>query len=248
MMTRRMRALAWILGAGAVFALFAGCSHKKAAPVLHATAAGTDLAESSGGKQIGAPGSTLAQPLVVQVNDKQGNSVTGALVSFWGPAGTLFDPPQIVTDSNGQASTQVTLGNIAGRYDLTASSADAGGKAFVLTVAEFAAGYQQQLGREIEETYCARCHDPESTTQRVSNYDNLAVKPHPFSEGDTLNKIGDSDLLAVISHGGQSMNMSSLMPPYGSTLSKSELQSLIAYIRLVADPPYKPAGVVYAKH
>jgi mono/diheme cytochrome c family protein len=203
--------------------------------------------ESSGGKQLGSPGTTLTQPLVVQVNDKQGNSVTGALVSFSGPRGVQFDPPKVLTDSSGQASTQVTLGSIAGRYDLTAASNDAAGKAFVLNVTELAVGYQQQVGYQIEETYCARCHDPESTTQRVSNFDNLAVKPHPFSEGDVLNKLSDADLAAIIGHGGQAVNGSALMPPYGATLSKSEIQSLIAYIRLVVDPPFKPAGVVYAK-
>jgi hypothetical protein len=237
----------WIFAMAAV-ALSMGCSNRHvAAPALHATAAGAALVESSGGKQLGSPGTTLAQPLVVQVNDKQGNSVTGSLVNFSGPAGVAFDPPQVVTDSSGQASTQVTLGGFAGRYDLTASSTDAAGKTFVLNVAEMAAGYQQQLGYEIEENYCARCHDQESTTQRVSNFDNLAVKPHAFSEGDALNKLSDSDLTAIISHGGPSVNLSALMPPYGATLSKPEQQALIAYIRLVADPPYKPAGVVYAK-
>lgn len=232
----------------ALVALTIGCSARHTtSPTVHATAAGAALVESSGGKQFGSPGTTLAQPLVVQVNDKQGNSVTGALVSFTAPAGVVFDPPQVLTDSSGQASTQVTLGGIAGRYDLTASSTDAAGKTFVLNVAELAAGYQQQLGHEIEENYCARCHDQESTTQRVSNFDNLAVKPHAFSEGDALNKLNDSDLTAIIGHGGQSVNLSALMPPYGATLSKSEVQALIAYIRLVSDPPYKPAGVVYAK-
>jgi mono/diheme cytochrome c family protein len=229
-------------------ALGGGCSHRhEATPMLHATATGSALVESSGGKQFGSPGTTLAQPLVVQVNDKEGNSVTGALVDFSGPAGVALDPPQILTDSSGQASTQVTLGGIAGRYDLTASTTDAGGKTFVLNIVELAGGYQQQLGREIEETYCARCHDPESTTQRVSNFENLAVKPHAFSEGDALNKLSGSDLTAIISHGGPSMNLSALMPPYGATLSKPEVQALISYIRLVSDPPYKPAGVVYAK-
>jgi mono/diheme cytochrome c family protein len=237
----------WISGMAAV-ALSTGCSNRHAAvPALHATSAGSALVESSGGKQLGSPGTTLAQPLVVQVNDKQGNSVTGALVNFSGPAGVVFDPPQVLTDSSGQASTQVMLGGIAGRFELTAASNDAAGKAVVLNVAELAAGYQQQSGHEIEETYCARCHDPESTTQRVSNFDNLAVKPHPFSEGDALNKLSDSDLTAIISHGGPSVNLSALMPPYGATLSKPEIQALIAYIRLVSDPPYKPAGVVYAK-
>jgi mono/diheme cytochrome c family protein len=242
-----MKALAWI-PAVLVLSPCAGCGHRHAAaPTLHATANGAALVESSGGKQVGAPGTTLAQPLVVQVNDKAGNSVTGALVTFSGPTGVLFDPPQGLSDSSGQASTQVTLGGVAGRYELTASSSDAGGKAFNLTIAELAAGYQQQVGLELAETYCGRCHDPESTTRRVSNYDNLSVKPHPFSEGDFLNKISDADINSIISHGGPSMSLSAQMPPWGATLTKPEIQALIAYIRLVSDPPYTPAGVVYAK-
>ncbi len=232
----------------AALTLCAGCKHRSApAPALHATAAGSALVESSGGEQLGTPGAMLPQPLVVQVNDAQGNSVTGALVSFSGPAGVIFDPAKSLTDSSGQATTNVTLGETAGRYELTASSPDKTGKQFLLNVSELAAGYQQQLGYQLQDKYCARCHDPESSPERVSNYDNLAVKPHPFTEGNTFNKLSGSDLTAIIAHGGPALNRSALMPPYGSTLSKSDVQALIAYIRLVSDPPYQPAGVVYAK-
>lgn len=242
-----MKSAAWIV-AIVLLGGCVGCAHRQVVvTALHATANGAALAESSGGKQVGAPGTALAQPLVVTVNDKSGNSVTGALVSFSGPAGVAFDPPQVLTDTSGQASTLVTLGGVAGRYELTASSNDAGGKAFTLSVVELAAGYQQQVGIAVTETYCVRCHDPESTTQRVSNYDNLTVKPHAFTEGDALNKLSDADLTAIINHGGTSMNLSAEMPPYGATLTKPEIQAVIAYIRLVSDPPYKAAGVVYAK-
>jgi hypothetical protein len=37
------------------------------------------------------------------------------------------------------------------------------------------------------------------------------------------------------------------MPAYGYTLSKAELQALMAYIRAVPDPPYHSPGLVYAK-
>jgi mono/diheme cytochrome c family protein len=225
----------------------AGCARKPAAPALHATAYGTALVESSGGKQLGFVGSALPQPIVVQVNDKKGNAVTGALVFFSGPAGVNFDPVQALTDSSGQVTAQVTLGGTSGSYELTATSAGQAGNSFVLSLTELAAGYQQRLGSELDQKYCARCHDPESSPQRVSNYDNLSVKPHAFSEGDTLNKLSDSDLVAIVGHGGQSMNRSALMPPYGATLSKDEMQALIAYIRLVSDPPYRLPGVVYAK-
>src|SRR5208283_4156861 len=101
--------------------LAAGCARKPApASAAKPTAFGAALVESSGGKQIGATGMVLAQPLVVQVNDEQGAAVTGALVEFSGPAGVGFDPPSGLTDSSGQLSTNVALGGMAGRYQLTA--------------------------------------------------------------------------------------------------------------------------------
>ena len=241
-----MKPHAWITVSLALSAC-AGCKHPSAPMGLHPTAAGTAIVESSGGAQLGYPSAALEQPLVVQINDKQGSSVAGAPVSFSGPADVVFNPTQALTDSSGQVSTQVTLGGIAGRYELTASSLDSAGKPLVLKIKELAAGYQQQLGFGLDQKYCAGCHDPESTSLRVSNYDNLEVKPHAFTEGDVLNKLNDSDLLAVIGHGGPALNRSPLMPPFGATLNKSEIQALVAFIRLVSEPPYKLPGTVYGK-
>ena len=226
----------------------AGCARKPGpASALKPTAFGAALVESSGGKQIGATGTVLAQPLVVQVNDEQGNAITGALVDFSGPAGVSFDPPSGLTDSSGQLSTNVDLGSMAGRYQLTAHTLAKTQKSVELKIQEIALGYQQELGFQLDTKYCARCHDPESTPERVSNYDNLEVKPHPFTEGDTLNQMSDADLTAIISHGGPALNKSALMPPYGYTLSKTEIEALISYIRLISDPPYHASGVVYAQ-
>jgi mono/diheme cytochrome c family protein len=225
-----------------------GCSRKtvSAAPP-GPTAFGAALVESSGGKQIGATGATLSQPVVVQVNDEQGTAVPGALVQFTGPVGVSFDPPSGITDSSGQISTNMALGVMAGRYQIVASTTTKAQKRVDLKLDEIALGYQQQLGYQLDDKYCARCHNPESTPERVSNYDNLEVKPHPFTEGDTLNKMTDADLLAIINHGGPALNKSALMPPYGYTLSKTEIQALISYIRLISDPPYQASGMVYAQ-
>jgi mono/diheme cytochrome c family protein len=226
----------------------AGCTRKPGpASALKPTGFGAALVESSGGKQIGATGMVLAQPLVVQVNDEQGTAVTGAFVEFSGPAGVSFDPPSGLTDSSGQLSTNVALGSMAGRYQLTARTSTKAQKSVELKAEEIALGYQQQLGFQLDDKYCASCHDPESTAERVSNYDNLEVKPHPFTEGDTLNKMSDADLIAIIGHGGPALNKSALMPPYGYTLSKTEIEALIAYIRLISDPPYHAPGMVYAQ-
>jgi mono/diheme cytochrome c family protein len=228
--------------------LLTGCSRKSKQPApLQATATGAAIVESSGGKQIGYAGMPLDQPVVVQVNDASGNGIAGAAVYFSGPSGVSFTPSSALTDSSGQLTTTVALGQQAGRYRLMASTQDASGKNIDLTIEEIALGYQQTVGAQLNAQYCVRCHDPESTPLRVSNMDNLSVKPHPFTEGETLNKISDADLVAMISHGGPALNKSPLMPPWGYTLSKSDIAALVSYIRAVSDPPYEAGGLVYAQ-
>jgi len=230
--------------------LATSCSPKSelAAALPKPTAFGAAIVESSGGKQIAQTGTLLPQPVVVQVNDEQGTAVAGALVEFGAAPGVTFDPPNGLTDSSGQVTTNVSLGGMAGRYQISASTFDKSHRKVELKRGEVALGYQQTLGRHLNDQYCERCHNPESTVERVSNYDNLEVKPHPFTEGDTLNKISDADLTAIISHGGPALNRSALMPAWGNTLSKSDIQALISYIRAVSDPPSRSAGPVYAKN
>ena len=232
----------------AVVLLTVGCSRRSKQPeALQPTASGAAIVESSGGKQIGYTGMPLDQPIVVQVNDANGSGVSGAAVYFSGPAGVTFTPAAALTDSSGQVTTNVSLGQQPGRYKFIASMRDATGKNAQVTIEEIALGYQQTLGAQLNAQYCIRCHDPESTPQRVSNMDNLGVKPHPLTEGDMLNKISDSDLVAIITHGGPALNKSTLMPPWGYTLSKTDVAALVSYIRAVADPPYQAGGLVYAQ-
>lgn len=229
-----------------VLLLNSACSRKsQSAALLKPTAFGATIVESSGGKQMAQTGALLPQPLIVQVNDAQGTAVAGALVRFSAVPGVTFDPASALTDSSGQASTNISLGGMAGRYQITASTLEESHKTVELKIEEIALGYQQTLGRRLNDQYCDRCHNVESTVERVSNYDNLEIKPHPFTEGDVLNKMSDADLSAIITHGGPALNKSSLMPAWGNTLSKADIQALISYIRAVSDPPSRSSGPVY---
>ncbi|HLZ42872.1 MAG TPA: c-type cytochrome [Candidatus Sulfotelmatobacter sp.] len=248
-MTRHSPAVFRFIIAALAIAVSTSCSRKtESVPLPKPTAFGAAIVESSGGKQIAQCGSLLPQPVVVQVNNEQGTAVAGALVEFSAVPGVAFDPLSALTDSSGQVSTNVSLGGMAGRYQIVAFTTDKSRKKVELKIEEIALGYQQTLGRHLNDQYCDRCHNPESTAERVSNYDNLEVKPHPFTEGDTLNKISDADLTAIISYGGTALNKSALMPAWGNTLSKSDIQALISYIRAISDPPSRSAGPVYAKN
>lgn len=236
--------IAFLLG---IFLLGTSCSRKSVSSTgLKPTATGAAIVESSGGNQFAQTGSLLPQPVVVQVNDAQGTAIAGALVEFTAAPGVTFDPRSSLSDSSGQVTTNVSLGGMAGRYQITASTFDKSHKKVEIKLEEIALGYQQTLGRHLNNQYCDRCHNPESTAQRVSNYDNLEVKPHPFSEGDTLNKLSDADLTAIITNGGPALQKSALMPAWGNTLSKSDIQALIAYVRAVSDPPSRDSGPIYS--
>ena len=229
----------------ALLLLAAGCDKKTAAPGA-AVATGAALVEVSGSKQAGRTGAPLDQPIVVQVNDQQGAAVQGAQVTLVGPSGVRFDPASGLTDSSGQFSAAASATGASGHFQVIAETKNREGKAITLALDEIALGYEQVLGQQLNVKYCARCHDPESTPERVSNMDNLDPKPHAFTEGDTLNKINDADLVLIISRGGPALNKSASMPPYGYTVSKADVQALISYIRAVSDPPYRSSGVVYA--
>jgi hypothetical protein len=83
------------------------------------------LSKVSGDTQPGLPGQALANPLVVRVTDGTANGVPNIPVSWTSSvASDRFTPATGVTDTQGLASVQVTLGSDAGNRIITASAAD----------------------------------------------------------------------------------------------------------------------------
>jgi len=229
-----------------LLALGAACAKHPSAPEVNAKAFGTALVLVSGEKQAASVGAALDQPVVIQANDAKGIAVAGALVQFSGAPGVTFQPDRGLTGPDGQFTTNVTLGGMSGRYRITATTMTSAGKPVEIPVEEVALGYQATLGEKINQIHCVRCHDSESTPERVSNHDNLDPMPHAFTDGAALNAMSDASLVAIIAHGGAGLSKSPAMPPYGNTLTQIEIDALVAYLRAVADPPYRPQGVFYA--
>ncbi len=226
--------------------LLAGCSRRSTTNQLVPKAHGSQIVEVSGGKQVTTVGDELPQPVVVQVNGENGSAVEGALVSFRGE-GLTFDPPQALSDASGQVATTVHAGFVSGDHQIIAETPKQTGGNRILGLHEIALGYESTLGKVINDKYCIRCHDPESTPERVSNLDNLSPAPHQFSDGATYNRFQDVELLNIISHGGPALGKSPQMPAYGATLKAAEIRAVLAYIRSIADPPYQIPGVKYGK-
>ena len=130
-----------------LLALGAACAKHPSAPEVKAKAFGTALVLVSGEKQAAGVGAALDQPVVVQANDAKGIAVAGALVQFSGAPGVTFQPDRGLTGTDGQFTTNVTLGGMSGRYRITATTLTSAGKPVVIPVEEVALGYQATLGQ-----------------------------------------------------------------------------------------------------
>jgi VCBS repeat-containing protein len=81
----------------------------------------TALVLVSGDAQSGAIGSVLAAPLVVRLQDDNGNGIGGKSITWVvSPGGGSVDPTNVVTDPNGLAGTVWTVGSTVGQKTVTA--------------------------------------------------------------------------------------------------------------------------------
>ena len=77
----------------------------------------------TGNNQTGAAGAALAQPLTVQVNDKQGDGLQGIAVTFAVTAGGgTLQAATVSTNAQGQAATSWTVGTAVGAANTATAS------------------------------------------------------------------------------------------------------------------------------
>ena len=88
-------------------------------------------------------------------------------------------------------------------------------------------------------TYCATCHGENGKGDGMV-VRSLPVKPADHTNGAVMNPLTDKFLLDVISKGGSAVGKSSFMPAWGSSFNEKQIRDIVAYLRSIADPPYKP--------
>ena len=111
---------------------------------------------------------------------------------------------------------------------------------FALSVAGIgtAMAQNQEEGKRIYVTYCVACHGEKGTGDGMAAQ-SFPVRPADHTNGAVMNQLSDKFLLDVISKGGSAVGKSSFMPAWGSSFNEKQIRDIVAYLRTIADPPYK---------
>jgi len=97
----------------------------------------------------------------------------------------------------------------------------------------------QADGRNLYMTYCSSCHGERGKGDGMAAA-SLPAKPADHTNGAVMNQLSDQFLLDIISKGGAAVGKSSFMPSWGAAFNERQLRDIIAYIRTLAVPPYRP--------
>jgi len=88
---------------------------------------------------------------------------------------------------------------------------------------------------------CSSCHGPQGCGDGPLAA-SLPTKPAKHCDGNVMNPLTDAFIFKVIKEGGASVGKSPLMAPWGGTLTDAQIVDVVAYVRTLANPPYKPQG------
>jgi mono/diheme cytochrome c family protein len=94
-------------------------------------------------------------------------------------------------------------------------------------------GTRESEGRRVFVQRCATCHGPEGRGDGQNAY-NLQPPPPDFRE--SLPELAEADRRRVIRGGTAALGRSALCPPWGRTLSESEIEAVLAYLEVTARP------------
>jgi len=97
----------------------------------------------------------------------------------------------------------------------------------IAPLAGIAAG-DPKRGNEVFQQYCSGCHGPEGRGSKKSGF---MPRPKNLTKKDYTELLPDEYLFGVIAKGGQSVNKSEYMPAFEGTISKDDIDNVIAFIR-----------------
>lgn len=88
-------------------------------------------------------------------------------------------------------------------------------------------------GEQLFKFYCAQCHGLQGKGDGPNITEGFPVEPRNFTKTDEMNKLSDADIRNVIQDGGPSASKSPMMPPWGKSLAKDDVDALIKHLRVL---------------
>jgi len=95
-----------------------------------------------------------------------------------------------------------------------------------------------QRGKMHYTLLCSTCHGEDGCSPGPGAA-GLDPQPAKHCDGNYMNALSDDHIFKVIKEGGASVGKSPLMAPWGGTLSDDDIRDVMAYVRSLANPPYK---------
>jgi len=105
---------------------------------------------------------------------------------------------------------------------------------------EASAGISLASGESVYTANCSSCHGARGQGDGPLSA-GLQPQPAKHADGVYMNALSNDHIYKVIAEGGAAVGKSSMMAPWGTSLSDDEINSLIVFIRTLADPPYSGA-------
>jgi len=85
-------------------------------------------------------------------------------------------------------------------------------------------------GEKTYQQYCAPCHGDKGDGNGF-NARHLDPRPANHTDAGFMSKRTDTELFDAISGGGRTVGKAAIMPPWGNTLDKAQIKSLVQYLR-----------------
>jgi len=84
--------------------------------------------------------------------------------------------------------------------------------------------------------HCAQCHGEKGNGKGPNATADLPVEPRDLTSKTDIPRFTDDQVTKTLTHGGPANELSSIMPPWGNTLSKKEIEDLLAFVRTLGGP------------
>ncbi|MBI2586457.1 MAG: cytochrome c [Rhodospirillales bacterium] len=91
---------------------------------------------------------------------------------------------------------------------------------------------QAEPAEVIYKLYCVQCHGTAGTGQGINQTaGGLAVSARDHASAVQMSKLADDEIRLAIAKGGDAVQKSELMPPWGKVLTGKEIDDLVVYLR-----------------